>query len=71
MRVRETSGVVSLRPAELVKAIFGTTIPPHAFVRTACGTRGARVLRDPLEALSIDEVSKSQLPDSAVLSPTM
>jgi radical SAM-linked protein len=72
MRVRETSGVVSLRPAELVKAIFRTT---SAFVRTACGTRGARVLLDPLEALSIDEVAPPQgtgmLPDSTVLSPTM
>ncbi|HEY7698824.1 MAG TPA: TIGR03936 family radical SAM-associated protein, partial [Vicinamibacteria bacterium] len=74
LRVRETSGVVSLRPAELVKAIFGTALPPHAFVRTACGARGMRVLLDPLEALSIDEVSPSQgtgvLPDSTVLSPT-
>jgi radical SAM-linked protein len=74
LRVRETSGVVSLRPAELVKAIFGTALPPHAFLRTACGTQGARVLQDPLEDPSIDEVSPSQgtgmLPDSTVLSPT-
>ncbi len=45
LRVREESGVASLRPAELVEAILGETLPPHAFLRTAC--RGGLV--DPLE----------------------
>jgi radical SAM-linked protein len=37
LRLREASGVASLRPAELAAAVLGTTLPPSAFLRTACG----------------------------------
>ena len=37
MRLTATSGTPSLRPAEVVKALFGIELPPTAFVRTYCG----------------------------------
>jgi len=72
LRVRETSGVASLRPSELITAILGTALPPHAFLRTACGARGGRRLVDPIKK---DEIPLPQLgigivPDSLTLSPT-
>jgi radical SAM-linked protein len=45
LRMREASGVASLRPSELVEAILGIALPPSAFLRTACGQGGV----DPLE----------------------
>jgi radical SAM-linked protein len=76
LRVREASGVASLRPVELMEAIFGTALPPHAFLRTACGARGALSLVDPIEHLEDPQVPLSQgeigvTLDSTTISPTM
>jgi radical SAM family uncharacterized protein/radical SAM-linked protein len=76
LRVREASGVASLRPAELMEAIFGVALPPHAFLRTACGARGALSLVDPIELLEEPQVPLSQgemgvTLDSTTISPTM
>jgi radical SAM-linked protein len=76
LRVREASGVASLRPAELMEAIFGAALPPHAFLRTACGARGALSLVDPIEHLEDPQVPLSQgeigvTLDSTTISPTM
>ncbi len=74
LRVRDTSGVASLRPSELVAAIFGTELPPHAFLRTACGARWENRLADPLDSLDGVEIPLTQgipiVPDSVTVSPT-
>ena len=75
LRVRDTSGVASLRPSELVAAILGTALPPHAFLRTACGARWENRLVDPLDSFDGVEVPLRQLgipmvPDSVTVSPT-
>jgi len=75
LRVRETSGVASLRPSELVTAILGTALPPHAFLRTACGARGERGLVDPIENAEFPIPQLAQLGigvvlDSVTISPT-
>jgi radical SAM-linked protein len=50
LRVKEASGVATLRPSELAEAILGLALPPHAFLRTACWSAPrASVLVDPLE----------------------
>ena len=72
LRVRETSGVASLRPSELITAILGTALPPHAFLRTACGARGGRRLVDPLEDVEIllPQLGIGSVLDSVTVSPT-
>jgi radical SAM-linked protein len=73
VRVRETSGVASLRPSELVTAILETALPPHAFLRTACGARGERRLVDPLEnaEVPLPQLGIGVVSDSVTVSPTM
>jgi radical SAM-linked protein len=72
LRVRETSGVASLRPSELVAAILGAALPPHAFLRTACGARGERRLVDPLESseVPLPQLGIGIVLDSVTVSPT-
>ncbi len=60
LRLREVSGVASLRPAELVEAILGLALPPSAFLRTACG--------EPMEEPA--QLGIGMLPDSVTVSPT-
>jgi len=50
LRVIESSGAPSLKPAELVRAMLGIDVSPTAFVRIGCWAReDGRELRDPLE----------------------
>jgi radical SAM-linked protein len=75
LRVRETSGVASLRPSELVAAVLGPALPPHAFLRTACGARAENCLVDPLDSFDGVEIPLAQsgipmVPDSVTMSPT-
>jgi radical SAM-linked protein len=72
LRVRETSGVASLRPSELVAAILGTALPPHAFLRTDCGARGERRLADPMEIAEVPlpHSGIGMVLDSVTVSPT-
>lgn len=46
LRVTESSGTASLRPAELVKTILGLDLPPQAFLRTLVLSKDGR---DPME----------------------
>jgi radical SAM family uncharacterized protein/radical SAM-linked protein len=46
LRVRETSGVASLRVSELAEAMLGASPPPASFLRSACG--GAQETGGPL-----------------------
>ncbi len=64
LRLREASGVASLRPSELVAAILGTelsVVAPSAFLRTACG--------EPMEEPS--QLGTGMDPVSVTVSPTM
>jgi radical SAM family uncharacterized protein/radical SAM-linked protein len=76
LRVREASGVASLRPSELVSAILGMALPPTSFLRTACGNAGSPRLVGPLEVLEPVqdgeiEIPQSRIePDSVTVSPT-
>jgi radical SAM-linked protein len=60
MRLREVSGVASLRPSELAESILGTAFPPSAFLRIACG--------DPMEELA--QLGTGRVPDTVTVSPT-
>ncbi|HJS74864.1 MAG TPA: TIGR03936 family radical SAM-associated protein, partial [Vicinamibacteria bacterium] len=60
LRLREASGVASLRPSELAEAILGTKFPPSAFLRVACG--------DPMGEPA--QLGTGRLPDSVTVSPT-
>ncbi len=64
LRLREASGVASLRPSELVAAILGTelsVVAPSAFLRTACG--------EPMEEPA--QLGTGMDPVSVTVSPTM